>query len=187
MGIYTRKGDAGETSLSDGSRVSKASLRVEAYGTLDETNAAIGFARAAIEAPRLDAVLGFIQQRLFNCCCLLATPAAPCDTDAPAVTAGDVAALERAIDFFEERTGPLTTFVIEGGAEASARLHLARAIARRAERRLVDLADSEGADEQVLAFVNRLSDLLFSAARYANLLDRRADEPWDPNTAPPGF
>lgn len=179
MTIYTRRGDHGDTSLADGTRVSKTSARVEAYGTVDEANSAVGFARSVVTDPELDGVLHFIQQRLFNCSSSLATPAEGRRASTPIVTAGDVALLEAAIDRFMERSGPLTHFVIEAGCEAAARLHLARAVTRRAERRLVALAAQEPVDEQVEAFVNRLSDALFASARYANHLAGVTDELWD--------
>ena len=179
MPIYTRRGDHGDTSLADGQRVAKTSARVEAYGTVDEANSAVGFARAAVTDPELDAVLHFIQQRLFNCSSSLATPAESRNAATPAIDAADVAWLESVIDRFMERSGPLTHFVIEAGCEAAARLHLARAVTRRAERRIVALAAETAVDEQVEAFVNRLSDALFASARYANQLAGFADELWD--------
>ena len=187
MTIYTRRGDHGETSLVGGARVSKASLRVDAYGTVDETNSAIGLARAAIADAALDDTLHFVQQRLFNCSSSLATPLAARTASTPVVRPDDIAALERAIDRFQSRAGELDHFVIEGGSEAACRLHLARAIARRAERRLVALADEQPGevDEQVQAFVNRLSDLLFAAARYANAIDGAAEEAWDSHATAP--
>ncbi|HET6350724.1 MAG TPA: cob(I)yrinic acid a,c-diamide adenosyltransferase [Coriobacteriia bacterium] len=186
MSIYTRSGDDGQTSLADGSRVSKSSLRVEAYGTVDEANSAIGFARAAGADELLDSVLGFAQQRLFNCASRLATPNAE-SAGAVAVSAEDVAFLERAIDRFEKTSGPLAHFVVESGSELASRLHIARATVRRAERRVVNLADSEHVDAHVLAFVNRLADALFAAARYANAVAEVAEEAWDPKAEPPAL
>lgn len=185
MTIYTRRGDHGETSLVDGTRVPKDSTRVEAYGTVDELNSAIGFARSAIDDALLDDVLHFMQQRLFNCSSSLATPAESRTDRTPIVEPEDVTLLERAIDRFEATTGPLEHFVIEAGSEAASRLQLARAIARRAERRVVALASEASIDAQVMAFVNRSSDALFAAARYANALDARADELWDPKALRP--
>lgn len=179
MTIYTRKGDHGQTSLADGARVSKSSVRVDAYGTVDEANSAVGLARAAITDPLLDDVLHFVQQRLFNCSSSLATPEGHATENTPHIDVADVALLERAIDRFEKRTGPLTHFIVEAGCESACRLHVARAIMRRAERRVVAMMAEEPVDEQVLAFVNRSSDLLFAAARYANALDGTADELWD--------
>lgn len=185
MTIYTRAGDHGRTSLASGERVSKASERVEAYGTVDEANSAVGLARAAVSDPMLDEVLHFVQQRLFNCSSSLATPQEQVTEQTPRIDAEDIALLEHAIDRFEERTGPLTHFVLEAGSDATARLHLARAIMRRAERRVVALAALEAVDKDVLAFVNRSSDLLFAAARYANSLSEATEEPWNPHEPRP--
>ncbi len=187
MPIYTRRGDHGDTSLADGTRVSKTSSRVEAYGTVDEANSAVGFARAAVTDAELDEVLHFVQQRLFNCSSSLATPAESRSATTPVIVAADIEFLEAAIDRFMERSGPLTHFVIEGGCEPACRLHLARAIARRAERRIVILAAEAEVDEQVETFVNRLSDVLFASARYSNHLAGITDELWDPNAPRPGW
>lgn len=183
--IYTRGGDHGETSLVGGSRVAKNSVRVEAYGSVDEANAAIGLVRAKLEVAAgdeadLDRVLDFVQHRLFNCSSRLATPPSVITDHTPAVSAEDVAALEDEIDRLSALTGDLTHFVLPGGCEDSARLHVARTVVRRAERRILDLADIEPVDEHVLAFVNRLSDLLFAAARYANKVYQGGDVHWDP-------
>ncbi len=185
MTIYTRKGDHGQTSLADGARVSKSSVRVDAYGTVDEANSAVGLARAAVTDPLLDDVLHFVQQRLFNCSSSLATPEGHATENTPHIDAADVALLERAVDRFEERTGPLTHFIVEAGSESACRLHVARAIMRRAERRVVAMMAEEPVDEQVLAFVNRSSDLLFAAARYANALDGSSEELWDQHAVRP--
>ncbi|TLM97680.1 MAG: cob(I)yrinic acid a,c-diamide adenosyltransferase [Actinobacteria bacterium] len=185
MTIYTRRGDEGTTSLADGSRAGKSGARVEAYGSVDEANSAIGFARAAVGDVLLGEVLGFVQHKLFNCSASLATPAASRTERTPVITAADVEALERAVDRFETHTGALTAFVLEGGGESGARLHMARAVVRRAERRVVALAGAEEVDPTVLAFLNRSSDVLFAAARYANALDDVADESWDPTAEPP--
>ena len=185
MPIYTRRGDHGDTSLADGQRVAKTSARVEAYGTVDETNSAVGFARAAVTDPELDAALHFIQQRLFNCSSSLATPVGSITPTTPSISAEDIVALETAVDVFTDHTPLLTHFVIEAGSEAGSRLQLARAITRRAERRIVALTAQEPVDEFVLTFVNRLSDTLFASARYANALAESADELWDPHAPRP--
>jgi len=187
MTIYTRRGDEGHTSLVDGSRVSKASVRVEAYGTVDEANSAVGFARAAVTDKLLDDVLHFVQQRLFNCSSSLATPGGSAGANTPCLDVADVAVLERAIDLFQERAGDLQHFILEAGGEDASRLQLARAIMRRAERRVVALAAEEAVDDQVRAFVNRCSDLLFAAARYANALAGSAEERWDSHAPRPSI
>jgi len=185
MSIYTRRGDTGTTSLADGTRVSKASARVEAYGTVDETNSLIGLARAAGGDALLDDVLHFCQQRLFNCSSSLAMPVEHRNAATPVVSAEDVQLLETSIDRFEVTTGSLDHFILEAGGEVACRLQVARAAARRAERRLVALAETEPIDVQVQAFVNRLSDLLFAAARYANAISGEPDEQWDPHAPRP--
>lgn len=187
MSIHTRRGDGGLTSLADGTRVSKASARVEAYGAVDELNSLIGLARCAASVERIDAVLDFAQQRLFNCSSRLATPPAAISEKTPRIEPSDVDFLESVIDRFTEESGPLTGFVLEAGCESAARLHVARAACRRAERRLVALAESESVEAEVLAFVNRLSDALFAAARLANHVAGVTDEPWDPAAEPPAF
>lgn len=192
MSIYTRRGDGGETSLSDGSRLRKDAARVEALGTLDEAGSAIGFARCVVSDAELQVALGFVQQRLMNCAAALATPdagdsARSARDGAPAVTVAfdDVVVLERAIDAFTRRTGPFRGFVVETGSEGATRLHLARAIMRRAERRVVALAAEDKVPASVSAFVNRASDTLYAAARLANLIDDGVAEPWDPQTPRP--
>jgi cob(I)alamin adenosyltransferase len=187
MTIYTRRGDHGQTSLVDGTRVSKSSTRVEAYGTVDEANSAVGLARAAVTDPLLDDVLHFVQQRLFNCSSSLATPEGATTAATPRIDPADVLVLEHAVDAFQERSGELTHFIVEAGSEAACRLHVARAIMRRAERRVVALTAEEPVDEQVLAFVNRCSDLLFAAARCANAVDGSAEELWDKNAPRPAL
>lgn len=183
--IYTRGGDHGETSLVGGGRVPKNSTRVEAYGTIDEANAAIGLVRAKLEVAAndeadLDRVLDFVQHRLFNCSSRLATPESALSDLTPGISGEDVAFLEEQIDRLSERTADLTHFVLPGGCEDSARLHVARTVVRRAERRVLDLAADEPVDDTVLAFMNRLSDLLFAAARYTNHVYQGGDVYWDP-------
>jgi cob(I)alamin adenosyltransferase len=176
MAIYTRGGDSGETSLGNGMRVGKASLRVEAYGTVDEAGSAIGAARAAVSDPIIGDVLRFMQQRLMNCASALASPGVE---GAATIEAADITALESAIDRFATRTGPFTGFVLESGSTAATHLQLARAITRRAERRVVELATVEPIPPLVSAFLNRSSDALYAAARLANLMDGYAEESWD--------
>lgn len=176
--IYTRSGDQGETSLVDGRRVSKASPRVEAYGEVDEANAWLGVARAHTDDAELDRWLAFAQHRLFNCSSNLATT--PGSDVAPTeVTDDDITALENAIDRFEEETGKLSRFILPGGSKAAGFLHVARTVSRRVERRIVELAALESVDANVLKFVNRLSDFLFAAARFANHRDGAGDVPWE--------
>ncbi|MDO8987795.1 MAG: cob(I)yrinic acid a,c-diamide adenosyltransferase [Coriobacteriia bacterium] len=183
--LYTRGGDFGQTSLVGGSRVAKNSVRVEAYGSMDEANSAIGLARAALdlsmaEETDLDRMLDFAQHRLFNCSSALATPTDSRTESTPRISAEDVTKLENQIDQLTAATSALGGFVLPGGCEQSARLHVARTVARRAERRVLDLANAEPVDEHVLAFINRLSDLLFAAARYVNGVNCDGDVYWNP-------
>jgi cob(I)alamin adenosyltransferase len=179
MRIYTRTGDDGSTGLFGGARTSKGDPRVEAYGEVDEANAAIGLVRSAGAPPPVEAVLAKVQPLLFDLGAALATP--PGRASAPAgPTDADVADLERAIDELEAHLAPLKTFVLPGGSEAAARLHLARTVCRRAERATVRLAASEPVADGVIRYLNRLSDLLFVQARYANHAAGVADVPWKP-------
>lgn len=171
--IYSRGGDGGQTSLGDGSRVAKHSERIEACGAVDEAASWLGFARAALDDPQLDTVLAFAAQRLMNAASILATPSGTA-TPTRTLAAADVAAVERAIDRLAN-TGDVR-FVLPGGTEAASRLDVARSVVRRAERRVLALSD---APAEVLAFLNRLSDLLFVAARRANAQADAAEEPWD--------
>jgi len=171
--IYTRTGDDGTTALASGARRSKADLRVEAYGAIDETNAAVGMARAALgdSEPALGQMLARIQNDLFDLGADLATPAdAPRAEGALRIVQSQVDRLEREIDELNAELQPLTSFVLPGGSAAAAALHLARTIARRAERIMVALvaAPGESVDEPAMRYVNRLSDLLFVASRTVN-------------------
>lgn len=188
--IYTRRGDTGETSLVGGARVRKDSVRVCAYGTVDELSSQVGLALAGLasldaETRILADALEFAQQRLFNCSSNLATPADPASEHTPTVSLADVAALERWIDVMTIRVGDFPGFVLPGGCEAAARLHVARTVARRAERDILTLAATETVDPRILSFVNRLSDLLFTAARYANVVAGSPEVLWDPKALPP--
>lgn len=171
--IYTRGGDAGQTSLVGGARRRKDDARVAAYGDIDETNAALGLARAALDAgeSELDAMLARIQNELFDLGAELATPTEK-QGDAPrlVIVAEQIERLEREIDAMNEKLPPLKSFVLPGGGLAAAHLHLARTISRRAERAIVALANTQGESvaPTALRYVNRLSDFLFVASRYAN-------------------
>jgi cob(I)alamin adenosyltransferase len=176
--IYTRGGDAGETSLGDGRRVPKDDPRIEAYGTVDELGALLGVARQAALGDRVDAWILRIQNDLFDLGADLAVPAVPAadrDDRAPSgersrlrVTAEQVAWLEQRCDEVNETLEPLRSFVLAGGTPAAGALHHARTVARRAERAIVTLARDEQVNPHALAYVNRLSDLLFILARAAN-------------------
>jgi cob(I)alamin adenosyltransferase len=182
--IYTRKGDKGFTRLADGQRRRKDDLRIEAFGAVDETNAAIGIARlATAAAPDLDAMLGRIQNDLFDLGADLATPETGRKPKWPPLRVVDaqVERLEREIDALNARLEPLKSFILPGGTTAAAGLHLARTISRRAERLMVALAARRGErlGPAALKYINRLSDFLFVAARIANA-DGRSDVLWVP-------
>ena len=178
--IYTRTGDEGETGLFGGPRVRKDAQRVEAYGAVDELNAVLGGAVAALGDGSLRGMLVEVQSTLFDLGGELATPAvrerAAAGQLAPQVPVDAIEQLERWIDELEEELEPLTQFILPGGAPAAATLHHARTVCRRAERRAVTLAASEEVSGEALRYLNRLSDFLFVAARAVN---RRAgvDEP----------
>ncbi|TAN44835.1 MAG: cob(I)yrinic acid a,c-diamide adenosyltransferase [Rhodospirillales bacterium] len=164
--IYTKGGDKGKTSLGDGRRVPKHDLRVEAYGTIDEANAALGLARlAAKDNPSADALLARLQNDLFD---LGADLCAPGKAEGLRIEASQVERLEAEIDELNAALKPLDSFVLPGGSAASAHLHLARTIVRRAERLIAALAEKEPVNPQALAYANRLSDLLFVLARTLN-------------------
>jgi cob(I)alamin adenosyltransferase len=177
--IYTKTGDAGETGLFGGARISKASARVEAYGDVDELNSVLGVARAeGTPDDALDVLLGGIQSRLFDLGAEIANAKGK-DLGIPLVAEDDVVHLEDAIDRAEEDLAPLRTFVLPGGTRLSAHLHLARTVCRRAERRIVALGAAEGPLRgEVIRYLNRLSDLLFVLARHANHRAGVADVPW---------
>jgi cob(I)alamin adenosyltransferase len=170
--IYTRAGDGGKTRLASGQSVSKASARVEAYGEVDEVNAVLGLVRRATAGDtELDPIFARIQNDLFDLGADLATPVKTgSGPEALRITAGQVARLEREIDALNADLAPLTSFVLPGGSEVSARLHLARTVCRRAERRAVTFVEAHGGEghAEALRYLNRLSDLLFVAARFAN-------------------
>lgn len=169
--IYTRTGDDGTTALGNGERRPKYDLRVCAYGTVDETNAAIGVVRLHLDdAPEIDAMLGRIQNDLFDLGADLAVPQREGKAERLRVVSSQVDRLERDIDALNERLSPLTSFVLPGGTPAAAHLHVARTICRRAERIMAELAGrpDEPVSEAAIRYMNRLSDFLFVASRAAN-------------------
>jgi cob(I)alamin adenosyltransferase len=168
--IYTRGGDAGQTSLGDGSRVAKDDLRIELMGEVDEINAAIGICRLHSAAlPDYDAMLGRIQNELFDLGADLCMPeATPRGAGALRIIAAQVERLEREIDAMNEHLAPLTSFILPGGTPLGAHLHLARTLARRAERLFVALTRREATNPEAGKYLNRLSDHLFVLSRAAN-------------------
>ncbi|MES1201285.1 MAG: cob(I)yrinic acid a,c-diamide adenosyltransferase [Pseudomonadota bacterium] len=176
--IVTKAGDGGQTRLATGEQVSKAHVRVEAYGAVDEANSALGVARLYTKDTPLDAILARVQNDLFDLGADLATPLTA-TFEALRVSEAQVERLEREIEALQESQASLTSFVLPGGSPAAAHLHLARAIARRAERASVALAEAEQISPTAIKYINRVSDLLFVAARTAND-DGAADVLWTP-------
>ena len=180
MKIYTKTGDDGTTGLLGAGRVLKSDPRINAYGTVDELNAVLGVARSAPTDPEIDALLERIQIDLFAVGAALADP----DPEGPfhrAVTADQVAEVERRIDAFESELPALNRFILPGGTPSAAALHLARTVCRRAERQVVELGRTPGehVPDLLVIYLNRLSDALFVVARVANLRAGVPDVPWE--------
>lgn len=185
--IYTRSGDGGDTALGTGERVSKASLRIEAYGTVDETNAVIGIVRLHTSDSKLaplDAMLARIQNELFDLGADLCMPerGEKPKREPLRMTADQATRLEKEIDALNADLAPLRSFVLPGGHPAAAFLHQARTVCRRAERLMVSLRneDNEPVNVAALAYVNRLSDFLFVASRWVNHVSSAGDILWEP-------
>lgn len=183
--VYTRGGDAGETSLIGGDRVSKAAARIECYGTVDEVNATLGLVRTALApsaaGPHLLPIVARIQQELFNLGAELATPDPARRARQPRVEARHVDRLEADIDAINDDLPPLTSFVLPGGGWASAYFHLARTVCRRAERLVVRVAASEDVGEHSVRYLNRLSDALFVFGRWAAWKAGEPEPLWEPH------
>ncbi|AJF60905.1 ATP/cobalamin adenosyltransferase [archaeon GW2011_AR15] len=187
--IYTKRGDTGETSLCDGSRTLKDTTRVEAYGVLDETNAFLGLAIVKLEEEDLKSHLMDIQKDLHAISSNLAYPSVlsqskidgnPMANKIPRVTEDMVKKLERLIDMYEEELPVLKNFILAGGTEESALLHMARVVCRRAERQIIRLMREEEIEKNILKYMNRLSDYLFTAARLASHRQGKEDTKWMP-------
>jgi cob(I)alamin adenosyltransferase len=179
--IYTRGGDKGETSLGDGRRVSKLDARIGAYGTVDELNSALGVVLAGDCPVAVREVLSRVQNELFD---LGADLSVPLDAgDRLRVTQGQVDALERDCDRFNADLPELRSFVLPGGGEAASRLHVARALCRRAEREAIAAAGEHDLNPVVLLYLNRLSDLLFILARVVNASEGREEPVWKPGSS----
>lgn len=180
--IYTKTGDAGETALGNGARVAKHALRVNSYGTVDEVNATVGLARLHASG-ETDQALAMIQNDLFDLGADLCRPEMEKDSEAEytplRITTGQVARLESEIDRMNDALEPLRSFVLPGGSELAAYLHLCRTVARRAERLTVELATMEEINAEAVRYLNRLSDWFFVAARMANDAGRK-DVLWVP-------
>jgi len=179
--IYTKTGDGGDTSLFGGGRVGKEDVRVDAYGQVDELNAAVGLARS-MNLGEMDALAGRIQDQLFTLGAVLATPAGTkAAANVPPLKPEWASEMERAIDAFDKEITGLSTFILPAGTQAAAALHLARTVCRRAERRVVPLLRAGKVGSDVVVYLNRLSDLLFTMARVANHRAGVKDVPWRPN------
>jgi cob(I)alamin adenosyltransferase len=175
MKIYTRTGDAGQTSLFGGARVAKNDARIEAYGTVDELSSHLGVARTQPLPSDIDATLHQVQIDLFEIGAHLASPGT---SRFPGVDARRIEELERSIDVMERELAPLTTFILPGGSASAAHLHVGRTVCRRAERLVVALHDESPATISTIGYLNRLSDYLFVAARFANHRAEVEDVPW---------
>jgi len=182
--VYTRRGDAGQTSLAGGQRVAKNNLRIEAYGTVDELNSFIGLAReSTLELPELDTILRRVQHELFNLGSILATLPEDVHPKQARITFADSEQLEREIDRMNDGLPVLRSFVLPGGSRLNAELHICRTICRRAERICVSLAAAETIDEAILRYLNRLSDAFFVWSRWASYTLGIPETLWEPNEA----
>jgi cob(I)alamin adenosyltransferase len=181
MKIYTKTGDAGQTGLYRGGRVSKNSPRVEAYGTVDELNSYIGWIRSMELDPEYDAILKSIQNHLFTIGADLSTPAESVKTGDKVIRLEPNAQeyLEVAIDRMEDDLKPLAQFILPGGTPLASAIHIARSVCRRAERRVVGLASRESINLGVVIYLNRLSDFLFVLARHVNHCSGAGDVAWE--------
>jgi len=179
MKIYTKTGDKGETGLFGGGRVRKDNARIAAYGEVDELNALIGWARAANKDSGVDVLLQSVQNNLFDLGAVLATPdPKKLEGKGSFGVAGEIEVLEKEIDRMEKDLPPLKTFILPGGSELGARLHIARTVCRRTERKVVALAAVESLAPDAVIYLNRLSDFLFVLARWSNLKAGVADVAW---------
>ena len=175
MKIYTRTGDLGQTSLFGGARVAKNDARIEAYGTVDELSSFLGVARASGVPPEVETLLERVQRDLFDIGAHLASPGT---SRFPGVDAERIEELESAIDAMESELTPLKNFILPGGTVGAAQLHVARTVCRRAERCVVALQDQSPPTRSTVAYLNRLSDYLFVAARFANRKSGVDDVEW---------
>ncbi len=178
--IYTRKGDDGTTGLFHGPRVSKTSLRVQTYGTIDELNAAIGVAKVFSNVPDIKKLLERIQHKLMNTASILASPLNNIDpARLPVMTEADVTGLEKCIDYFSDDLPPISTFIVPGQNKAGAFLAVARTTCRRTERMIVALSEIEDVDPVIRKFFNRLSDLLFTLERHEYFAGNIEEKYWE--------
>lgn len=176
--LYTRTGDKGTTSLIDGSRVRKDSLRLEAYGTIDELSSCLGVVASDKECPEeISGQLTSIQNLLFDVGAYLATPVSP-GAEPKMDLSRELSRLEGWIDALDESTPKIRAFILPGGSRLSAHCHVARTVCRRVERRILSLSAEEYVDQQLISYINRLSDYLFIAARYLNFIQGVEEVVW---------
>ncbi|MFO7447197.1 MAG: cob(I)yrinic acid a,c-diamide adenosyltransferase [Ignavibacteriaceae bacterium] len=180
MKIYTKSGDKGETGLFGGERVSKASVRIEAYGTIDELNSFIGLAVTETRNKEVQDALESLQVQLFTAGADLATPYTEKNKKyaIPRVSAEFITEAEKKIDYFDSKLDELKQFILPGGSKSAALLHICRTICRRAERKVVELKSSEETGDNIIIYLNRLSDLFFVLARIENVEANIPDVPW---------
>jgi cob(I)alamin adenosyltransferase len=183
--VYTRQGDGGSTALAGGQRVAKDSLRIDAYGTVDELNAFVGVARAGAPAV-LARILLRVQHELFNLGSILATLPEDVHPKQARITDADIAQLETEMDEMNEGLAPLRSFVLPGGSRLNAELHVCRTVCRRAERVCVALARAESVPGETVRYLNRLSDALFVWSRWASHAAGSDETLWEPNRAASG-
>lgn len=181
MKIYTRKGDEGKTSLLGGTRVDKHHLRIEAYGTVDELNSWMGFLRDHIQEEAMRDLINRIQDRLFTLGSHLANDDS--NMQLPQITQDDVVELEQSIDYMDTQLEPLKNFILPGGHPANSIAHISRTICRRAERMVVATHAASPQPEIMLVYLNRLSDWLFTFARYCSKINNAPEIPWKPRGA----
>jgi cob(I)alamin adenosyltransferase len=182
--IYTKTGDKGDTGLFGGGRVPKYSLRIKAYGTVDELNSFIGLAGTEVKDTDVEALLVKIQNELFTIGSNLASPGIENkkNNKIPDGTESFIIDAENAIDKFEEKLEPLKNFILPGGSKGAALLHICRTICRRAERQVVELKSKEIVNDNIVIFLNRLSDLFFVLARHENKISGLSDVKWNAQT-----
>jgi len=179
--IYTKTGDKGETGLFGGKRVSKSALRISAFGTVDELNAHLGLVSCAIVNPRVKETVAKLQNLLFSVGADLASPFEIDSKPSPIKRISDssIEMVEKEIDFFDGQLAQLQNFILPGGTESASRLHVARAVCRRAEREVVLLSQQEEINQKIVIFLNRISDLLFVLSRFENKSADIPDTPWE--------
>lgn len=178
--IYTKTGDKGQTSLMDGTRVPKSHIRVETYGTIDELNSTLGVVLAHVSSSKLVVrkEIRKIQNDLFEIGSLLSNPSTNYDLPTTSYFDARIKKFEELMDKLTEQLPILTNFILPGGGKAGAQLHVARTIARRVERRVIELSQKEKVDGSIIRYFNRLSDLLFTMSRYVNFKEKKKETVW---------